>query len=552
MATAPSPRFRFGRSEVPARPGDSILAALARRGWPSLARSIRYHRPRGPACGVGQCTGCLVRVNGVPNVRSCQHPVHDGDVVRPENSWPGPRFDLLGALDLLLPNGVDTVHGLRRPSRAAPLYQWFGRRLAGFGRVPDRSATTPRGSALALTAGITVVGAGRSGRSVAEALARSGQRPLVVERRTAANAARGPASIEGVDLLPGTTATFLDPPRAGESSEFTLLGIDSGDRAILVRTTTVVVATGAYDGSLLFEGSDRPGVITADLALSGIDLPLGKVVVVGGGARALAVVERLSGGVGAVVAFGEIGPEVVRAASERNIPLYPRSRVVRSVGRSHVRALELSRRDGGGTFRLPCRTVVLAHRRLPNAQLAFQGGARRRWHDGPAAYFPEIDALGRTSVPGIFAVGSAAAPGDLGGPAAEQAAAAVLDPTLAAAPRPASGAPGELVPYYRELLQEPRRGKWVLCPCEDVLLEELEAATARGYRGIELGMRYTGVGTGLCQGRYCLPEAIVLLSILEGREPTEVGHVTQRPPLVPTSLGSLATLRDELASGGGP
>jgi sarcosine oxidase subunit alpha len=546
MASAPPRRFRFGRSEVEARPGDTILAALARRGWPSLARSIRYHRPRGPVCGVGNCTGCLVRVNGVPNVRSCRRPARDGDVVRSENSWPSPRFDLFGALDLLLPNGVDTLHGLRRPAWAAPLYQGFGRRLAGFGRVPDRSPDVPARGSRSRTTEVTVVGGGRSGRAVTEALVRSGEHPLLLERRSTTDPdGPGPALTPGAELLPGTTATFLDPPRPGEGSGFTLLAIDDDAQGVLVRTRTVILATGAYDGSLVFEGSDRPGVITADLALSGAGLPLGESVVVGGGARARAVLDRLGPGVTAVVAFGEIVPEVVRAAADLQIPLYPRSRVVRSVGHAHVRALELARRDGGGTFRLPCRTVVLAHRRLPNAQLAFQGGARRRWIDVPGAYYPEVDGLGRTSVPGIWAVGSAATPSGRAGPAAEQVVAAVLDPGTPAPP-PAPGPPSELVPYYRELLDEPRHGKWVVCPCEDVLLGELEAAVARGYRGIELVMRYTGVGTGLCQGRYCLPEAIVLLSILEGRAPAEGGFVTQRPPLVPTSLGALAALREEL------
>jgi len=273
---------------------------------------------------------------------------------------------------------------------------------------------------------------------------------------------------------------------------------------------------------------------------------------VGGGARVREVLDRRGDGVTAVVAFGEIAPEVVRAASDRGIPLYPRSRVVRSLGRSHLRGLELARRDGGGSFRLPCRTVVLAHRRLPNAQLAFQAGAQRRWADTPGAYYPTVDRAGRTTVPGLFVVGSAAAPESGSRPSAGLVAAAALGPwSPPELTTPVLEPPGELVPYYRELLRDARHGKWVVCPCEDVLLPELEEAVTRGYRGIELGMRYTGVGTGLCQGRYCLPEAIVLLAILEGRPPSEIGHVTQRPPLVPTSLGALAALEEPLAQEAG-
>jgi len=550
MAVAPSRRFRFGRSEVDARPGETILAALARRGWPSLTRSIRYHRPRGPFCGVGHCTGCLVRVNGVPNVRACRREARAGDIVRTENSWPSARVDLLGSLDFLLPHGVDTVHGLRRPSWAAPLYQRIGRRLAGFGRVPDPPTAPTPARSRTVTADVTVVGAGRTGREVAEAIVRAGARPVVLDRRGAEDLPDAGA-LPGAELLPGTTASFLNPPGADRRTPFTLLAVDTDARGVLVRSRSVVVATGAYDGALLFEGGDRPGVVTADLALSKVTLPWKEAVVVGGGARAKEVVSRLGHDVRAVVAFGEISPELVDVAAGLGVLLYPRSRVVRSLGHGHVRGLELARRDGGGAFRLRCRTVVLAHRRLPNSQLAFQAGARRHWVDPPGAYYPEVDDSGRSSVPGMFVVGSAAVPTSRAGPPADRTASAVLGGGGSPGPSDPSAAwPSEIIPYYRELLRERRRGKWVVCPCEDVLLDELEAAVRRGYRGIELGMRYTGVGTGLCQGRYCLPEAILLLSILEGRSPDDVGYVTQRPPLEPAPLAALAALEGELASEG--
>jgi sarcosine oxidase subunit beta len=82
-----------------------------------------------------------------------------------------------------------------------------------------------------------------------------------------------------------------------------------------------------------------------------------------------------------------------------------------------------------------------------------------------------------------------------------------------------------------------------------VLLDEVLEATERGYRGIEVLKRYTGLGTGLCQGRYCLPDALLVLAIRERRTPSEVGYITQRPPVVPTALGAFAGLPED---GGGP
>jgi Sarcosine oxidase A3 domain/2Fe-2S iron-sulfur cluster binding domain len=490
---------------------------------------------------VGDCTGCLVRVNGVPNRRACRHPVEEGDVVRTENAWPSPRFDALGALDVLLPRGFDTVHGFRRPAAFTRFYQRVVRRLAGFGAPPDLHPFTPLEPVVRSVA-VAVVGAGRNGVAVATALAGRGARPVVLERD------RAPASgyPAGVEVLSGVTAAFLPPPSA-EPPGFALVGSDAAGRGVVVRAGAVVVATGGYDAGLLFEGADRPGVVSADLALSAAELPLGRAVVVGGGSRAEAVLRRRGRSVAGIVAFGDIGPDLARLASEASVPLYPRSRVLRSLGRGRVRAVEVARRDGGGSFRLRCTSIVLAHRRLPNAQLLFQAGATRVWHNDPGAYLPGVDLAGRTGVPGLFAVGSAGFGSAVERPAPATVAAAVLGGP-AADPRPPTptdaGGAGWL-PYYRELLRERRRGKWVVCPCEDVLLEELETASSRGYRGLEVVKRYTGVGTGLCQGRYCLPEAILVLALLEGRSPAEVGYITQRPPVTPTALGALAGIAGE-------
>ena len=43
-----------------------------------------------------------------------------------------------------------------------------------------------------------------------------------------------------------------------------------------------------------------------------------------------------------------------------------------------------------------------------------------------------------------------------------------------------------------------------LCRCEDVTVEDVRRAFEKGYRDLESVKRYTGLGTGPCQGKTCL------------------------------------------------
>ncbi len=51
-----------------------------------LSHSPKYGRPRGLHCARGGCMSCLMRVDGVPNVRSCKTPVRDGMRVERQDS----------------------------------------------------------------------------------------------------------------------------------------------------------------------------------------------------------------------------------------------------------------------------------------------------------------------------------------------------------------------------------------------------------------------------------------------------------------------------------
>jgi NAD(P)H-nitrite reductase large subunit len=83
-------------------------------------------------------------------------------------------------------------------------------------------------------------------------------------------------------------------------------------------------------------------------------------------------------------------------------------------------------------------------------------------------------------------------------------------------------------------------GKMVLCRCEDVTLSDLEHSVSRGYRDIEEVKRYTGFGTGPCQGKECLAVVALQLAKITNQVPGAIAPFTSRPPLAPTPLKLLA------------
>lgn len=58
--------------------GEPIAAALHAAGVRVLHTSAKRNRPRGFFCAIGNCSSCLMRVDGVPNVRVCIEPLREG------------------------------------------------------------------------------------------------------------------------------------------------------------------------------------------------------------------------------------------------------------------------------------------------------------------------------------------------------------------------------------------------------------------------------------------------------------------------------------------
>ncbi len=68
-----------------AKKGEMIIAAVMANGIYTNRYTVKRNEPRGIFCGIGQCTDCVMVVNGKPNVRTCITPVKEGMIIKTQH-----------------------------------------------------------------------------------------------------------------------------------------------------------------------------------------------------------------------------------------------------------------------------------------------------------------------------------------------------------------------------------------------------------------------------------------------------------------------------------
>ncbi len=366
----------FNRKSFAAERGEPVAASLVAAGYVALARSPKFHRPRGPWCMRGGCDGCLARVDGVPNVMTCAIPARDQMVIESQNSLGTRTTDLLRATDWFFPQGVNHhelfagVPGLRSAMQA------FAERITGLGRIP--SVVAQPKAACRRTADVLVIGAGPSGMAAALACAKRGRSVEVIDmslqRGGGARAVVGRASDEWSPLL----SEFDDAVSKGGVKlrlQTVVAGIFHGELLVvggeateIVRPKTTVLACGAHDALPAFENNDIPGIFSARAAgwLFSNGVSIGDSVVV-----------ACSPGEGL---FGVAYAEALKASGHESVRLV-HGDVVSASGSSHVKQVTV-RKVGGEELTIKADALVVDAPRSPSYELSVQAGVDVGFENG--------------------------------------------------------------------------------------------------------------------------------------------------------------------------
>jgi NADPH-dependent 2,4-dienoyl-CoA reductase/sulfur reductase-like enzyme/Fe-S-cluster-containing hydrogenase component 2 len=286
--------FYWQNQPIQGRKGETIASALIANGVDIFGHHPKDHSPLGLFCANGQCSQCLVLVDGKP-IKSCMTKVKPGISVMPVDGLPN-------ISDL---HEQDLADWQANPSNAIP--------------IP-----------------VLIIGGGPAGLSAAIELGKLGIDVLLVDDKTDlggklvlqthrffGSTAAVYAGTRGIDIAEklanqikalDSVEVWLETTAVAIYEEKTVaLWRAHDDQYLLIKPEVLLVATGARERSLAFKGNTLPGIYGAGAfqTLVNRDLvkPANNLLIVGGGNVGLiAGYHALQAGIN-VVALVEALPE---------------------------------------------------------------------------------------------------------------------------------------------------------------------------------------------------------------------------------------------------
>jgi sarcosine oxidase subunit alpha len=370
----------MNKKEIKGYEGEAIVAALYASGIKIYSRSIKYDRPRGFFCGIGKCSSCLMRVNGVPHTRTCVTLVEDGMKVEYEK---------------------------------------------GRGEPPAESEVEVERDKV--DTDLVVVGGGPAGLAAATTAAKLGVDVFIVDENPKVGgqlikqthkffgSKSTYAGVRGIeiakmllkDLRKASAKWMLNASAIGhyEGKKHLLVAVQNNRKFIELSAEKVIVAPGTRENMLLFPNNDLPGICGAGgvqtlMNVYGVK-PGNDALIVGAGNVGLIVgYQLIQAGVNVkmvVEAMPRIGGYLVHASKLRRhgVPILTRHTIKEANGKDHVEGATIVEFDEkwqpieGSEEHVNADLICLAVGLTPSSELLFQAGCKQ-------AYVPELG--GRVAV----------------------------------------------------------------------------------------------------------------------------------------------------------
>ena len=558
--------FSFNNNKYEGFLGDTLASALIANNQRFVARSFKYHRPRGIFSAGSEEPNALVHLrhgaNLEPNTRATVTELFDGLEATSQNHRGSLEFDLMAINDFvspLLSAGFYYKTFMWPKSFWETVYEPIIRASAGLGNLsnePDPD-TYDKGF---LHCDVLVIGGGAAGLAAALAAGRSGAQTILADEdfliggrlnaetyevdgitssEWAAQIARELSDLPNVRLLTRTTVYgAYDHGIYGAVERRTdhLHSSNGKPRQVLWRVYSkrAILCAGATERPIAFGNNDRPGVMLA----GSVRAYLNRWCVTPG--RRVAIFTNNDDGWRTAQDLAAKNIDIPAIIDVRDQPAFSQpsgtkvfmgAQIVDVSGRKGVTALTLAR---GQTIEADC--IAVAGGWNPNVQLTCHLGGRPSWHSDICAFVP-----GSEVPAGMVVAGAANGALTLGaalkqGTKAGYAAAKDTGHKVASGETPkAEDEPSNTTAFWH--VGESKRRAWLDLQ-NDVTVKDLEIAYLEGFRSVEHLKRYTTLGMATDQGKTANMGGLAIMANLTGKSIPETGVTIYRPPYTPVPIGA--------------
>jgi thioredoxin reductase len=325
-------------------------------------------------------------------------------------------------------------------------------------------------------------------------------------------------------------------------------GLADEDRAWMVGFERLILATGARDLCLAFEGWDQPGVMGAQglaALLEIYDAFAGRrLVILGSGELALrTALLALRRGL-EVAALIEVegaarGPaDLLAELAAAGVPIHVGATPIRAVGGLNGAEAVIIQGSNGDPFEIVCDTVVEALGVVPNIELLDGLGAGLAMQPALGGHVP-VSADGRaTTLAEVFIAGDVAGVAQAGVPDALAYRQTWMRALMAAGPDDVVICQCEAV--TREALLGVRQPAYLGAPPPAMARRDLASLLESGPANQDQIKRLTRAGMGPCQGRRCREQVALALACASNGQARDIPLASYRAPVRPLPLKVLA------------
>ncbi|MDD9910514.1 MAG: sarcosine oxidase subunit alpha family protein [Ahrensia sp.] len=589
--------FSFDGKSYEGHVGDTLASALLANGVDIVARSFKYHRPRGIFSAGSEEPSALVTLRSgarqEPNIRATEIELYEGLEARSQNRWPSAKFDLMAINQL--PGKAFAAGFYYKTFMGTPgmgtKFWWFCeqfiRRAAGLGK-PTVDPDPDHYARMNAYCDVLVVGSGAAGIAAAKRAASAGARVILCDESAEAGGSLRSACeyLDGEaaqDWVKRELAALAEHENVRVLSRCTVQSMFDGEtylaiervadhklrpapheprqRAWTIRTTSAVIATGAIERPMVFGGNDKPGVILADAARRyarefGVSPGRSVAVFTNNDTGWLAARDMARCGViitAIIDTRSDVGDAIREAGAETRATIHTGSAVLRAKGFQTLSAVEVADFNettntvGSNRQIVACDALAVSGGWSPAFHLTSQQGGKHltSQQGGKPVWDSELQAFlpgeatsnwhGAGAMAGKFGLRQAFRSGE------EAAVLALADCGLGEGESSVPEIEGDSIDYAPAPVFEVRsKHKAFVDLQHDVTADDVRLAHREGFVSVEHLKRYTTLGMATDQGKTSNVTGLAIMAEARDLPIPEVGTTRFRPPYTPVALGAVA------------